>query len=201
MWAWSLGREHPLKEEMATYSSILAWRIPWTEEPDRLQSIGSQRVRHDWSDLASKSTVFHLFIYVPDVMGLFYSHAKPKIPLLHRDQYVTRSWKSGGGHAGHDGQPEGKVISFVHDYTVLRNTLKVALRNWQVTWTWNLWTYLQTRLPLGWAQNLGFSAGRATILWKNKKFMLLKFHRRILRPKHISLHLQGQSLCFTPKPH
>ena len=42
-----------LREEgMATHSSILAWRIPWTEEPGGLQSIGSQRVRHDWSDLA-----------------------------------------------------------------------------------------------------------------------------------------------------
>ena len=40
------------KESMASHSSILAWRIPWTEEPGGLQSIGSQRVRHDWSDLA-----------------------------------------------------------------------------------------------------------------------------------------------------
>ena len=43
----SLGQEDPLEEGMATHSSILAWRIPWTEEPGRLQSIGSQRVRHD----------------------------------------------------------------------------------------------------------------------------------------------------------
>ena len=43
----SLGREDPLEEEMATHSSILAWRIPWTEEPGGLQSMGSQRVRHD----------------------------------------------------------------------------------------------------------------------------------------------------------
>ena len=42
-----LGREDPLEKEMATHSSILAWRIPWTEEPGRLQSSGSQRVRHD----------------------------------------------------------------------------------------------------------------------------------------------------------
>ena len=41
MWVQSLGREDPLKEEMATYSSILAWIIPWTEEPGGLQSIGS----------------------------------------------------------------------------------------------------------------------------------------------------------------
>ena len=38
----SLGREGPLEKEMATHSNILAWRIPWTEEPDRLQSLGSQ---------------------------------------------------------------------------------------------------------------------------------------------------------------
>ena len=43
----SLGGEDPLEEEMAIHSSILAWRIPWTEEHGRLQSIGLQRVRHD----------------------------------------------------------------------------------------------------------------------------------------------------------
>ena len=45
----SLGREDPLEKEMATHSSTLAWRIPWREEPGRLQSMGSQRVRHDWA--------------------------------------------------------------------------------------------------------------------------------------------------------
>ena len=44
----SLGQEDPLEKEMATHSSILAWRIPWTEKPGRLQSTGSQRVGHDW---------------------------------------------------------------------------------------------------------------------------------------------------------
>ena len=43
----SLGWEDPLWKEMATHCSILAWRIPWVEEPGRLQSMGSQRVRHD----------------------------------------------------------------------------------------------------------------------------------------------------------
>ena len=43
----SLGREDPLEKEMATHSSILAWRIPWTEEPGRLYSTGSQRIGHD----------------------------------------------------------------------------------------------------------------------------------------------------------
>ena len=48
-WVWSLGVEEPLEKEMATHSSIFAWRIPWTEEPEGLQSTGSQRVRHDWA--------------------------------------------------------------------------------------------------------------------------------------------------------
>ena len=47
-WVRFLGREDPLEKGTATHSSILAWRIPWTEEPGRLQSMGSQRVRHDW---------------------------------------------------------------------------------------------------------------------------------------------------------
>ena len=46
-WVQSLGREDLLEKEMATYSSILAWKTPWTEEPGGLQSMGSQRVGHD----------------------------------------------------------------------------------------------------------------------------------------------------------
>ena len=46
-WVRSLGQEDPLENRMVTHSSILAWRIPWTEEPDRLQSMGLQRVGHD----------------------------------------------------------------------------------------------------------------------------------------------------------
>ena len=45
----SLGREDPLEKEMAIHSSTIAWKIPWTEEPDRLQSMGSQRVGHDFT--------------------------------------------------------------------------------------------------------------------------------------------------------
>ena len=46
-WVQSLGQEDPLEKEMATHSSILAWKIPYMEEPGTLQSMGSQRVRHD----------------------------------------------------------------------------------------------------------------------------------------------------------
>ena len=50
-WVRSLAREDPLEEGMATHSSILSWKIPWTEEPGRLQSIGSQKVMHDWASM------------------------------------------------------------------------------------------------------------------------------------------------------
>ena len=54
-WVQSLGQEDTLEKGMATHSSISAWRIPWTEEPGGLQSIGSQRVGHNWNDLAHMS--------------------------------------------------------------------------------------------------------------------------------------------------
>ena len=54
-WVWSLDWEDPLEKEMATHSSILAWRIPWTEEPDGLQPMGSQRVGHNWATSLSLS--------------------------------------------------------------------------------------------------------------------------------------------------
>ena len=47
IWIWSLGQEDPLEKEIATHSSILAWKIPWTEEPGGLQSMGVTRVGHD----------------------------------------------------------------------------------------------------------------------------------------------------------
>ena len=52
----SLGQEDPLEKEMATHSSILAWEIPWAEEPGRLQSMGSQRVRHNRVTITHSST-------------------------------------------------------------------------------------------------------------------------------------------------
>ena len=76
-WVWSLGREDPLEKEMATHSSNLAWRIPWTEEPGRLQSTGLQRVGHDWAtsphlnllQSASLSTKYRE--YLPQMLWVF----------------------------------------------------------------------------------------------------------------------------------
>ena len=52
---WSLGREDPLEKEMATHSSSLAWKIPWTEEPGRLQPMESQRIEYNWATSLSFS--------------------------------------------------------------------------------------------------------------------------------------------------
>ena len=57
-----LGQEDPLEKGMATHSSILAWRIPWTEETGGLQSMGSQRVRHDWATNTHTHTHTHMGI-------------------------------------------------------------------------------------------------------------------------------------------
>ena len=59
IWVRFLGWEDPLEKEMATQSSILAWKIPWTEEAGRLQSTGLQRVRHDWVTSLSLFTFMH----------------------------------------------------------------------------------------------------------------------------------------------
>ena len=53
---WSLGQEDPLVKGTATHSSILAWRIPWTEKPGRLQSLRLQRIRHDWETKCTHAT-------------------------------------------------------------------------------------------------------------------------------------------------
>ena len=55
---------HALEKEMATHSSVLAWRIPGTGEPGGLSSLGSHRVRHDWSDLAAAAFVYVLSLYL-----------------------------------------------------------------------------------------------------------------------------------------
>ena len=61
----SLGQEDPLKKEMATHSSILAWNILWTEEPGGLQSMGLQRIRHDWTQPHTRYNNFVLCMRCP----------------------------------------------------------------------------------------------------------------------------------------
>ena len=84
MWTRSLGGEDPLEEEMATHSSILAWRIPWTEEPGGIQSMESQRVRHDRSDLACTHT--NLSSPISDLIGICFCQNHPQVILLHSQE-------------------------------------------------------------------------------------------------------------------
>ena len=57
IWVWFLGQEDSLEKEMATHPSIRVWETPWTEEPGGLQSIGLQRVRHDWATKQQKQSI------------------------------------------------------------------------------------------------------------------------------------------------
>ena len=88
----SLGREDRLEKEMATHSSILAWRISWTEEPGRLRSLGSHRARHDWGDLAQHSTPlfahFHCTMTIP-----IWPHEDKKTPLPDvEEELMLEAW-------------------------------------------------------------------------------------------------------------
>ena len=65
-WVRSLGQEDPLEKEMAPHSSTLAWKIPWTVKPGRLQSMGSQRVGHNWATSLYFLTVILLSIIKPE---------------------------------------------------------------------------------------------------------------------------------------
>ena len=67
-WVQSLVQEDPLEKGMTTHASILAWRIPWTEEPGVVQSMGSQRVRHDWV-MNSFTSIYSYYIgYIPSAV-------------------------------------------------------------------------------------------------------------------------------------
>ena len=63
MWVPSLGQDYPLEKSMATHTIIVVWRIPWTDEPGRLQSIWSERVGHNWSDLACTHSIIKAMVF------------------------------------------------------------------------------------------------------------------------------------------
>ena len=85
-----LGQEDPLEKEMATHSSILAWRVPWTEESGRLQSVGSQRARHNWATKpspASYSMNTHLSDFWLFCLALLFREPPPLFSVSVVDSY------------------------------------------------------------------------------------------------------------------
>ena len=78
---WSLGREDPLEKGMASQSSILVWRIPWTGEPGGLQPMGSQRVRRDWATNTNKACP-KATVMAEGALGLGFFELKVTLPLL-----------------------------------------------------------------------------------------------------------------------
>ena len=82
---WSLDKKDPLEKGMAIHSSILAWRVPWTEEPGGLQSMGSQRIRHDWTT----NTFFLLTVVFITPLCPQTSHIELK---LHLQMWWQKDW-------------------------------------------------------------------------------------------------------------
>ena len=89
-WVRPLGREDPLEKAMATHSSTLAWRIPWTEEPGRLQSMGPQRFGHDW--VASLTHSCKLWDYQNQLQPHLWLIALVKVKLLSRVWLFATPW-------------------------------------------------------------------------------------------------------------
>ena len=91
------GQEDPLEEGMATHFSIFAWRIPWTEEPGGPWSIGSQRVRHDWSNLAracAHMEIFQTHEIAKELMLLNYDVGEDSWESLGLQGYqISQSWR------------------------------------------------------------------------------------------------------------
>ena len=92
MWVQSPGWEDPLEEKMANPTNILAWRLPWTEEPGGLQFIGLQRVRHDWETFTSHKFIYthmYLFTYMLTYVYIYiYTH------ICFIKGYKMKKWKS-----------------------------------------------------------------------------------------------------------
>jgi len=77
MWVQSVGQEDTLEKGMPTHSSILAWRMPWSEEPGGPQSMGSQRIRHNKRDLAHSTPPLSLGSLVPHLCSVTFSSLLP----------------------------------------------------------------------------------------------------------------------------
>ena len=89
----SLGREDSLEEEMTTHCSILAWKIPWTEEPGRLQSMGSRRVRHDNKSTTATAARLVPLSNIRAPCNALMTSAETATHSLHSNLYTSKSNK------------------------------------------------------------------------------------------------------------
>ena len=93
-WVRFLGWEDPLEKEIAIHSSTLAWKIPWTEEPDRLQSMGLQRVGYDW-DIFNIDQVQLISVFSLSIVHAFFVPKNPlkvKVKSFSHVQLFATSW-------------------------------------------------------------------------------------------------------------
>ena len=141
MWVRSLGQEDPLEKEMTTHSSILAWGIPWTEEPGELQPTGSQRVGHDWaSSMHVLHTLhsFYCFKHAKFFMNL-YRQKWPEICLFRNHQgYILSSQRDVGdiSSVSTDCQVLSKALGWLFSFDkhlrfIRHNNGKNRCTNWR----------------------------------------------------------------------
>ena len=113
MWVQSLTQDDLLEEGMATHSSILVWRIPWTEEPGELQSVGSHWVRHDWV-----SMYVHIHVGTcPIIINIQWSRSLQNVILVDSESFIiwTDTNNYFGPGAKYIGDPE-KMLCDQHVY-------------------------------------------------------------------------------------
>ena len=116
---WTLGQEEPLEKEMATHFSTFAWKIPWTEKPGSLQSMGSQRVRHHWATLLTylnikKRTQLHPSTenWIKDLLSITPPiRTRPSIPLSLSPQEAFTSLLSFSIRGQTDWKPQSQKTS------------------------------------------------------------------------------------------
>ena len=159
MWVLSLGWEDPLEEGMATHSSVLAWKIPWSEEPGGIQFIGSQRAGHDWSELgfpcgwASKESACNVGD-LGSIAGLRRSPGEGKgYPLqysgLESTQYLHKSvslfsfWIRWGQLKFPQNAPFPSLLIFFFWYYFLKQTNRLLTINAYLKFLNNYTTYNQ----------------------------------------------------------
>ena len=118
----SLSREDPLEKEMATHSSTLPWKIPWTEEPGRLQPVGSQRVGHDWATSVSfflSRKIPHaskqLSNYVPQLLSPWAAAAEAHVPKARASREKPQPWEAHAIQLG--SSPRSPQLEKVHTVT------------------------------------------------------------------------------------